>query len=659
MEKQLRQLLGREGPLALAWSGYEPRPGQLTMALEVARAFQEGDFALIEAGTGTGKTLAYLLPALMSGKKTIVSTGLKNLQDQIFDKDLPFIRKFFGDNFRAARLKGRENYLCLFFLKKALAQSSLFENQDEILLKEVANWAPRTKHGDRSEFPFLPESGQLWAEISAPAERCLGQRCPNFGDCHLWRARREAAAADLVLVNHHLFMADLAVRAGGYGEVLPDWDAAVFDEAHLLEEAATSYFGRSLSSAALLGLKRDLERTLSSLSLTHGSRIQPLADVFGRQAEALGANFYRQPGEWELGLDNDRETGPLREYLLNFHHDTLALAESLKSPARDNDELAPVLARVMEAAGTMLFLAEGSNREYVYQAERQGRRLTLSAFPIKVAGQLSEALLSSGRTLVFTSATLSAGSDFSFFKERLGLWPEIKGLAIESPFDYQNRTLTYLPLTLPPPTAPNFSEAACREIEALLNLSRGRALVLFTSHRNMNYVADQLRARIKWPLLRQGDMGRAAILDEFKRQTSSVLLATHSFWQGVDVPGESLSAVIVEKLPFPRPDRPLVRARSRLLEEEGRDSFMEYYLPEAALTLKQGLGRLMRQSRDQGLLAVLDVRLLKKGYGKKLLRTLPPSRQTSDLAEVAEFFKNEASRDSRPDPGKRPNRNQP
>lgn len=644
MQKQLRQLLGPFGPLANSWRGYEPRPGQLTMALEVARAFQEDDFGLIEAGTGTGKTLAYLLPALMSGKKTIVSTGLKNLQDQIYDKDLPFIREFFGANFRAARLKGRENYLCPFFLKKTLAQGSLFEDLDKALLKEVADWAPQTRHGDRAEFPFLPEGGRLWSEVSAPADRCLGQRCPDFGDCFLWRARREAAAADLVLVNHHLFMADLAVRAGGFGEVLPQWEAAVFDEAHLLEEAATSYFGRTLNSVALLGLKRDLDRAIIQVNLTTGARLQPLAQVFGNQAEALGLNFYRQPGEWELGLDNDRELGPLREYLFNFHHDTLALAERLKAPARENEELAPLLSRVLEAAGTMLFLAEGQNREYVYQAERQGRRLTLSALPIKVARQLSEGLWSQGRTLVFTSATLSAGGDFSFFKERLGLWPEIKGLSIESPFDYQNRTLTYLPLTLPQPSAPNFIEAAASEIEKLLDLSRGRALVLFTSHRNMNYVADHLRPRVKWPLLRQGDMGRAAILEEFKHQTSSVLLATHSFWQGVDVPGESLSAVIIEKLPFPRPDRPLIRARSRLMEEEGRDPFIDYYLPEAALTLKQGLGRLMRQSLDQGLLAVLDVRLSKKGYGKKLLKTLPPGRKTSDLAEVADFFKNEKNR---------------
>ncbi len=638
METLLRRALGPDGPLARAFPGYESRPGQLAMALAVARAFEEDDFCLVEAGTGTGKTLAYLLPALISGKKTVVSTGLKNLQDQIFEKDLPFIREFFGDNFRAARLKGRENYLCRFFLKKALAQGALFEDDDLAVLREVERWAPETRHGDRSEFPFVPETGPLWGEVSAPADRCLGQRCPDFVDCYLWRARREAAAADLVLVNHHLFMADLAVRAGGFGEVLPDWEAAVFDEAHLLEEAATSYFGRTLSSLALSGLRRDLERTLTSLNLTTGARIIPLAEVFGRQAEALGARFYRRPGEWELWGEGDPESGPLRDYLLNLHHDALALAESLKAPAKENDDLAPVLSRVQETASTALFLAEASDREYVYQVERQARRLTLSALPIKVSRQLSQGLFSTGLTLVFTSATLSSGGDFSFFKDRLGLWPEVQGLAIDSPFDYQNRTLAYIPRTLPQPSEPAFPEAVAAEVETLINLTRGRALVLFTSHRSLEFVAARLRGRVQWPILVQGEMGRAAILEEFKRRISSVLLATHSFWQGVDVPGESLSAVIVEKLPFPRPDRPLGRARSRLMEEDGRDPFMEYYIPEAALTLKQGLGRLMRRAGDRGLLAVLDVRLLKKGYGKKLLKTLPPSRLTSDLAEVAAFF---------------------
>ncbi|MDR0882686.1 MAG: ATP-dependent DNA helicase [Candidatus Adiutrix sp.] len=639
MLAELRRLLGPDGPLSRSWPGYEPRPGQLAMALEVARSFQEDDFALVEAGTGTGKTLAYLLPALMSGKKTLISTGLKNLQDQIFEKDLPFIRQFFGDNFRAARLKGRENYLCLFFLKKALAQGSLFESEDQARLQQVAGWAPKTRSGDRAEFTFLPEGGPLWAEISAQADRCLGQRCPDLGDCYLWRARRAAAAADLVLVNHHLLMADLAVRSAGFGEVLPEWEAAVFDEAHLLEEAATSYFGRSLSNLTLSSLKRDLERSLLSLSLTAGARLKPLADIFSRQAEGFNLRYSRRTGEWELWREDDPEAAKLKDYLLNFHHDAQALAESLREPARDNDELAPVLARVQEAAATMLFLAEAADREYVYQAERQGRRLTLSAYPIKIARQLAEKLLNCGRPLIFTSATLSNGGDFSFFKERLGLWPEIQGLSIDSPFDYQNRTLAYIPQHLPQPSAPDFPAAVAAEVEALLNLSRGRALVLFTSHRSLNFVAEQLRARISWPILRQGEMGRAAILEEFRRRTSSVLLATHSFWQGVDVPGESLSAVIIEKLPFPRPDRPLVQARSKLLEAEGRDAFLDYFVPEAALTLKQGLGRLMRQSRDQGLLAILDVRLLKKSYGKKLLKALPPSRLTSDRAVVAEFMK--------------------
>ena len=639
MQSELKKLLGPEGLLASAWSGYEPRPGQLAMALEVARAFRESDFALVEAGTGTGKTLAYLLPALMSGRKTVVSTGLKNLQDQIFDKDIPFIRRFFGDNFRAARLKGRENYLCLYYLKKSLAQGILFPGDDSDMFRRLAEEAPKTRHGDRAEFSFLPDDWPLWGEVSAPAERCLGQRCPDVGDCFLWKARREAQGADLVLVNHHLFMADLAVRRNGFGEVLPDWEAAVFDEAHLLEEAATSYFGRSLSSWGLVSLKRDLDRVLPSLSLTAAAAISPLADIFGRQAEALSHSFYRRPGEWELWAEGDREAGPLRDFLVNFHHDALALAEHLKAPARDNDDLAPVLSRMLEAASTMLFLAEGNNREYVYQAERAGRRLTLSAFPIKVSSQLAEGLINTGRPLVFTSATLSSGGDFTYFKERIGLWPEVEGLVVESPFDYQGRTLAYIPGGLPQPSAPGFPEAVADEVERLINLSRGRALVLFTSHRNMNFVADRLRGKVRWPVLVQGEAGRAATLEAFTRQISSVLLATHSFWQGVDVPGESLSAVIIEKLPFPRPDRPLVKARSLLMEEEGRDSFMDYYLPEAALTLKQGLGRLMRQSRDQGLLAVLDVRLLRKGYGKKLIKTLPPSRLTSDLKDVAEFFK--------------------
>ena len=639
MQSRLKQLLGPEGPLAQAFEEYESRPGQLAMALAVARAFEESDFCLVEAGTGTGKPLAYLLPALMSGKKTIVSTGLKNLQDQIFDKDLPFIRKFFGDNFRAARLKGRENYLCPFFLKKTLAQGVLFSSEDRAILEEINRLALQTQHGDRTEFSIIPEGWPLWSEVSAPADRCQGQRCPDFSDCFLWRARRQAAAADLVLVNHHLFMADLAVRAAGFGEVLPDWDAAVFDEAHLVEEAATNYFGRSLSSWALSILKRDLDRALPTLNLTTGALLTPQVEIFGRQVDALGSRFYKRPGEYELWREGDPEAGPLRDFLINLYHDTLALAERIKAPAKDNDELATLLSRLFEAAGNMLFLAEAGSREYVYQAERQGRRLTLSAFPIRVSRQLAEGLINTGRTLVFTSATLSSGGDFTYFKDRLGIWPEVEGLAVESPFDCRSRTLTYVPVEFPQPSDPDFPEAVAQHVEELINLSRGRALVLFTSHKNMNLAADYLRDRIKWPLLVQGESGRATTLEKFIQTTSSVLLATHSFWQGVDVPGESLSSVIIEKLPFPRPDRPLVKARSQLMEEEGRSSFNDYFIPETALTLKQGLGRLMRRHSDQGLLAILDVRLLKKGYGKKLLKTLPPSRLTSDLAEVAAFLK--------------------
>ena len=638
MEKTLKELLGPEGRLARLWPAFEPRPGQLAMALEIGRAFQEADFALVEAGTGTGKTLAYLLPALLSGKKTVVSTGLKNLQDQIFEKDLPFIRRFLGEGFRSARLKGRENYLCLYFLKRALANVSLWPTDEAVELKRVAAAISKADGGDRAEFTFLPENSSLWAEISAPAERCLGQRCPEFKDCFLWRAKREAAAADLVLVNHHLFMADLAVRAGGFGEVLPTWEAAVFDEAHLLEEAATGYFGRTISSGALASLARDLDRTASGLDKVSAGVIAPLAKIFSRQAEALGQSFCLENREKELWAEGDPENGPLRDFLLNFHHDALALASLLKT--RQEAEPAALAARLETVAADLLFIGEASDHEFVYQAERRNRRLTLSALPLRISRHLAENLLNTGRTQVFTSATLSTGGDFSFFKDRLGLWAEIGGLVVESPFDYQSRTLAYIPSHLPDPRAADFPESMVAEVEKLLTLSRGRALVLFTSYKNMTYAAGRLSGRLPWPILVQGQMGRAAVLDEFTRRTDSVLLATHSFWQGVDVPGESLSAVIIEKLPFPRPDQPLVKARAALLTEEGRRPFLDYFIPAAALTLKQGLGRLLRQGRDQGLLAILDSRLLKNKYGPKLLKTLPPAPRTSDLAEVAAFFRN-------------------
>lgn len=639
MRAELTKLLGPHSPLGDLWPGYEARAGQLSLALEVARAFEQDDICLAEAGTGTGKTLAYLLPALMSGKKTVVSTGLKNLQDQIFEKDIPFIQKYFGDNFRVARLKGRENYLCPRYLKKALAQPGLFDSLQDEKIKLLAEAASGARHGDRPEFPFLPEDDPLWPELTAPAEKCLGQRCPELADCFLFRARRQAQAADLVLVNHHLFMADLALRQGGFGEVLPSWEAAIFDEAHLLEEAATNYFGRGVSSWSLTVLKRDLERELSALVPASAASLEPLLSVLGRRAEALASAFFPLPGEWELWTGDEPQEAGLRKFLMDFHHDLAALAEELKILAQTNEALSPLWSRGAEAAANLLFIAEAADQNYVYQAERRGRRLTLSAFPITVAPALRHNLMESGRPLVFTSATLSTGGDFSYFKERLGLWPEIEGLALDSPFDYQNRTLAYLADQLPSPNDPSFSLKAAEEIERLLALSRGRALVLFTSHKNMNFTAQWLRGRIPWPLLVQGEMSKSAILSEFKRNIPSVLLATDSFWQGVDVPGESLSAVIIEKLPFPRPDRPLVKARSRLLESQGRDPFLHYFVPEAALTLKQGLGRLMRKASDRGLLAILDSRLLKKGYGRKIQPCLPPCPRSSDLAEVAAFLK--------------------
>ena len=635
MYQELEYYLGAEGPLAEAWPGYETRPGQITMAQEVARAFQEDDIALIEAGTGTGKTLAYILPALLSGKKTVVSTGLKNLQDQIFDKDIPFIQKYFGDNFRVALLKGRENYLCRRLLKAATAQRVLFSQKEEELLDEIQKWVMKTLTGDRAE--LKNEGGLLWAELSSPSDKCQGQRCQYFDECFLWQARRKAAAADLVLVNHHLFMADLAVRQGGFGEVIPEWEAAIFDEAHLLEEAATSYFSRSISSLGLKALRRDIEALAHHKAFQGLSGLNQLVQIFARQTDAFNL-FYQNITELELWQDKDPEAGPLNDFLLNFYHDSLALALKIKEAAQKDEDLLALNRRLFEYAENLLFLAEASDRNYVYQAERQKQRLTLAALPINVSAPLSELLINSGRTLVFTSATIATGRNFDYFKERLGLWPETEGLSVESPFNYANQTITYLPKHLPSPKEESFLEKISLEIEKILEITQGRSLVLFTSYRSLDYVAQKLRAKVGWPVLVQGEMNRPDILACFTKDIHASLMATHSFWQGVDVPGQSLSAVIIEKLPFPRPDRPLIKARSLALEEEGRDSFLEYFIPEAALTLKQGLGRLMRKADDAGLLAILDGRLTKTGYGKKLLKILPPSPQTTDLTAVAEFF---------------------
>lgn len=605
------------------------------MAKTASWAFAQDDTVLMEAGTGTGKTLAYLLPALLSQKKTIISTGTKNLQEQIFHKDIPFIRDRLGVDVRAAYLKGRENYLCLYYYQ-AFIREPFFTDPDEALyFDRLRDWAQTTETGDRAELIDFPEEFLAWTDLSAPHDRCLGTKCPEYPDCFLQKARRKAAASQLVVVNHHLFMADLSVRARGHSEVIPDYEAVVFDEAHQLEDVATQYFGLNVSTWRLQRLRRDVERGLSQARRLTPQIALALTAV-GHQTDAL-ARLAPETDETALWGEDDslmelRQAARRLEELLGGLHARLSEA------ADEDDELESLANRAQAVTEELGFIIEADDSDYVYWAESRGRGMFLRASPIDVAPFLQDHLYARALPLVFTSATLAAGGSFDYFKERMGLLDEIEGQIVESPFDYARNTLLYVPKGFPVPNNPQYLERLTDEVERLLNISRGRAFVLFTSYRNLNHVSQALRDRLPWPLLIQGEAPRTALLDRFRQDTHSVLMATHSFWQGVDVPGESLSAVIIDKLPFPRPDRPLIQARNQRLKEQGQDPFLSYSVPDAIITLKQGLGRLIRSRTDRGLLAVLDVRLASRGYGKKFIQSLPPSPLTHNMEDLERFF---------------------
>ena len=634
----VEDLLGPQGLLARHWKDYEARPGQVLMAGAVARAFDEDDVVLIEAGTGTGKTLAYLLPALLNGKKTIISTGTKNLQEQIFDKDIPFIRRYLGQGFKAACLKGRENYLCRYRAGLFFQAPSLIHQDEAVYVDALKAWAETTETGDRATLTDLPDDFQTWADLSASADRCLGGQCPDFADCFIQKARRTAAAADVVVVNHHLFMADLVVRAGGYGEVIPNYEAVIFDEAHQIEDVATQYFGLSVSSWRLHDLRRDIAQTLDRAGRADSAMEQGLI-ALGHQADALAFRFLTEEGHLEMRAEDNPVVDRLHQFGSEIVNVLDMLAARLEARAEGDQEIAALAERTRTVSHDLTFILEGMDRSFVYWAERRRGTLFLKASPIEIGPVLQNNLYRQGLTLVFTSATLTADQSFDHIRERLGLLPETEALVVDSPFDYERQTLLYVPAKLPMPQSSGFQAAIVSEIESLLILTRGRAFALFTSYANLHYVASRLADRLPWPVLVQGDAPRSALLDRFRQDTTSVLFATQSFWEGVDVPGESLSAVIIDKLPFAPPDQPILKARLEKLKQDGLDPFMSYQVPEAVISLKQGLGRLIRSQNDRGLLAVLDTRLVNRGYGKIFLRSLPGSPLTRDRNRVDAFFK--------------------
>jgi ATP-dependent DNA helicase DinG len=638
-------VLGPGGSLARELPGYEHREDQLAMAREVERALRERRYLVAEAGTGTGKTLAYLVPAALSGRRVIVSTATKALQEQLWGKDIPVLRERCGLPFTAAYLKGRANYYCLARGDEFARAPTFAAREEAALWPAIEAWARETETGDRSELD-LPDHYQTWKDLSATSESCVGRDCERWDECFVTRARALAAEADVLLVNHHLFFADLAMRTSRAGvEILPEHDAVVFDEAHALEDVATEYFGLQVSSYRLEELARDAQRAVADRPDLASMMKQGTAEL--RKA---GERFFqgiagglRPGGPRRAGGDETLRAALTEEVLAPLEREQARLDAALDA-LREllADAASPALAQLARRAGELRveLAAVTAMKEpsRVYFAEVRGRGVFLRAAPIDVAEELQARLYRRTDTAVFTSATLAAQGRFDFFRRQVGLAPEfdVGEARYPGPFDFARQAALVSPEGLPEPNAPGFVEAAAAAIRELTAVTGGRAFVLCTSTRNM-LALHRAGRDLPYRLLVQGERPKARLLEAF-REEPSVLFATASFWEGIDVPGEALSLVVIDRLPFAPPGDPVVAARLRALEAEGRDGFSELQVPAAALGLRQGFGRLVRTRGDRGLVAVLDRRLVTKGYGRAFLATLPRCPLLRSVAEARRWW---------------------
>jgi ATP-dependent DNA helicase DinG len=651
----MEEIFGRGGLIARAHPEYEYRPGQIQMAEAVLRAFDLKRHLIVEAGTGTGKTLAYLVPAVAAavstGGRVIISTGTKNLQEQLMEKDIPFLQRVLPRKFSAAYMKGRGNYACLQRIKRAENAPVLDGLAEMDYFDEVRRWARESQTGDRAELIELPENLSFWRHIDARSETCVGQKCPDFDPCFITRMRQRAMDAEIVIVNHHLFFADLALRGGQYGQVLPDYSAVVFDEAHLVEDVAAEYFGAQVSSYQM----EDLVRDLAMLPVTSVDANRELTKVAGRMTR-FADNFwigFREgrgeegrfpilPGTFARRLTSGEvEPTPLGHAYLGLDGALGRMETTLDALAEQPVEIENLVRRIRQIRFDLEFIVAGDDNKFVYWTERRGRGIFLRASPIDVSSLLQDKLFERVETVVMTSATLASAGSFGFIRERLGLVDNADDLVAPSSYDYQNQAVLYLPQRMPDPRAPQWSDAAASEVIKILNATQGRAFVLSTSFAGMNALYARVAPEVDYPCFLQGSASKAGLLEKFRETPHAVLFATSSFWQGVDVRGEQLSCVIIDKLPFAVPSDPVVAARQRYIDDQGGSSFYEYSVPQAIISLKQGLGRLIRSATDRGVLAVLDPRLRTKAYGRLFLESLPPCRVTSDLGEVARVFDQE------------------
>ena len=630
------------GPLASVLDGFEARPAQLEMAAAVADVFADGGILLAEAGTGTGKTLAYLVPAILSRQRVLVSTGTKTLQEQIYFKDLPVLRQTLGLGFSAAYMKGRGNYLCLHRFDALKDGPAIHSREETVALERITEWLAHTETGDRAEMEDLPEDLPFWSEVAATSENCIGADCPRFNDCFVTRMRQRAAESDLVIVNHHLLCADASVRQSSFGEVIPSCKYAIVDEAHQLEDVATQYFGRQISNYRLDDFARDVDRAIASKQVPDAEAADRLRDDADNVRDGARVFFAALQLLRLAGAENRMRVRPA--VLDRAAADAAGLIRTLEAIEATiqltKDAPEDVLAlgrRASELREDVRFLTRADDPAHVFYLETRGRGVFLRSSPIDVSDIMQEMLFSRMNATVLTSATLSVDGRFDYVRGRLGISRAYEA-HLPSEFDYTRQAILYLPKKMPDPRSPAFVEAAAREVVEILRRTDGRAFVLFTSYANLRQVHQFASARIPYPILVQGSAPRSALLREFKTTPNAVLFATSSFWQGVDVVGEALSCVIIDKLPFASPGDPITAARIEAINLDGGNAFGEYQIPLAILALLQGLGRLIRHRTDRGVLAILDPRLRTMGYGRRFLASMPPAPVTHDLASLDTFF---------------------
>lgn len=653
----LSKILGPEGEFARAVPGYRHRPGQAELAQAIADTIDERGVLVAEAGTGTGKTWAYLVPALLSGGKVLVSTGTRTLQDQLFMKDVPLVRQVLNVSLVAALLKGRGNYVCHYHMERLQADPEALKSRNEVVwLRQIRQFAATSTTGDRAELVTVPESADLWNRVTSTRENCLGQDCPSVRDCFVYKARREAQEADLVVINHALFMADMALREEGSSDLLPEADVVVFDEAHQLPAVATRFLGQSISTGQI----QDLARQAQVVGLAHARESAKWADLVGSVTQRcrdfrLSVAWVDQTGNRRATPASMVEQAESRQALADLCVTLDRLTEALAA----NEERHPELAALCRTAASCLERLEAWHRvlqgevserqdELVYWLETTTQQVRLNVAPLSVAQAFSREKQGL-QAWVFVSATLSVKGDFGHFLDRLGL-ASARTEQYPSPFDYASNAYLCVPRSLPPANHPAYSSAFAKWLFPVIERNQGSALILCTTLRAVERVADSLQllyesAGLDWPILRQGSQPRGALLDAFRTQDRAVLVGSASFWEGVDVAGDNLTVVAIDKLPFAPPDDPILDARLESCRQGGGNPFFELQIPEAAIALKQGAGRLIRTERDWGVLLVGDARLVDKPYGRALWQGLPPFRRTRDVTEVLAFI---ASRRSPP-----------